>query len=177
MFGEGNWLVFAQIAGAFGLMGFVIGIMIGQKTERPAGALAARSKPRQQQKEQSRGGGSNGRGAQSQGGGGDRDRGGDRDSEESFSGASGTGRGVELYVGNLPYETSDKELGRAFEKFGRVLSVRMIENRRNGRPKGFGFVEMEDDASADSAIKSMNGADFKGRAIVVNEAKSRARRD
>jgi len=84
-------------------------------------------------------------------------------------------RTVELYVGNLPYQTSEKELSKAFGRFGEVASVRLIENRRDGKPKGFGFVEMSDEREAAAAIKKMNGADFKGRAMVVNEARSRER--
>ena len=82
---------------------------------------------------------------------------------------------VELYVGNLPYATTEKELIKAFERFGRVLSVRLIEDRHDGRPKGFGFVEMESMRTANAAIKAMHGKGFKGRDLVVNEARSRAR--
>jgi RNA recognition motif-containing protein len=82
---------------------------------------------------------------------------------------------VELYVGNLPYATTEKELSSAFQGFGRVLSVRLIENRHDGRPKGFGFVEMDSSRTAGAAIKAMHGKGFKGRALVVNEARSRVR--
>lgn len=82
---------------------------------------------------------------------------------------------VELYVGNLPYATTEKELIKAFQRFGRVLSVRLIEDRHDGRPKGFGFVEMESLRTANAAIKAMHGKGFKGRDLVVNEARSRAR--
>jgi len=82
---------------------------------------------------------------------------------------------VELYVGNLPYATTEKELTKAFQGFGSVLSVRLIENRHDGRPKGFGFVEMDSSRTANAAIKAMHGKGFKGRALVVNEARSRAR--
>ena len=82
---------------------------------------------------------------------------------------------VELYVGNLPYATTEKELTKVFQSFGRVVSVRLIENRGDGRPKGFGFIEMDSARTAQAAIKAMHGKAFKGRALVVNEARSRAR--
>ena len=84
---------------------------------------------------------------------------------------------VELYVGNLPYATTEKELSKAFQSFGNVISVRLIENRHDGRPKGFGFVEMDNTRTANAAIKAMHGKGFKGRDLVVNEARSRARSD
>lgn len=154
----------------FSLLWFLVGIAVGGLRSAPATTGATKARPRER----------GGRAPQSNGNGNGRDRGRDRDVRDTrASGASsgGTGQGVELYVGNLPYETSERDLGQAFERFGRVLSVRMIENRRNGKPKGFGFVEMADDPSAEAAIKAMNGADFKGRAIVVNEAKSPNRND
>jgi RNA recognition motif-containing protein len=101
---------------------------------------------------------------------------GDKRSRRGERGSARTGASVELYVGNLPYDTSDKDLANAFDRFGRVLSVRMIDNKRSGKPKGFGFVEMENQSAADAAIKAMHGAAFRGRSLVVNEAKSRARR-
>jgi RNA recognition motif-containing protein len=85
------------------------------------------------------------------------------------------GQGVELYVGNLPYDLKDRDVVRTFEKHGAVLSIRVIKNKFNGRSRGYGFVEMADDAAADRAVKAMNGFEIKGRKLVVNEAKSRTR--
>jgi len=91
--------------------------------------------------------------------------------------ATEPGQGVELYVGNLPYDMKDRDVVRAFEKHGAVLSIRVIKNKFNGRSRGYGFIEMADDAAAARAVKSMNGFDMKGRKLVVNEAKSRSRDD
>lgn len=91
------------------------------------------------------------------------------------SASGGSGEGVELYVGNLSYDTTDRDLEKAFGKFGNVVSSRIIINRSNGRSKGFGFVEMIDDSAADKAIKAMHGNQLDGRKLVVNEAKSRSR--
>ena len=80
-----------------------------------------------------------------------------------------------LYVGNLPWSVTEDEIRAAFEAYGEVISVKLIEDRETGRPRGFGFVEMED-AGAQEAIQSMDGTDFGGRNIKVNEAKPRAER-
>lgn len=82
---------------------------------------------------------------------------------------------VEMYVGNLAYEVSEKDLLREFESFGKVVSARIIKNRFNGKSKGFGFVEMSDRAASSAAIRALNGKDVKGRRVVVNEAKSPSR--
>lgn len=85
-----------------------------------------------------------------------------------------------LYVGGLPYSTTDSELREAFEKAGQVESATIIMDKMTGRSKGFGFVEMSDDAAAQAAIDMWNGKDFGGRSIVVNEARpmeERPRRD
>jgi cold-inducible RNA-binding protein len=76
-----------------------------------------------------------------------------------------------LYVGGLPYRTSDDELREAFSKAGTVTSATIIMDRMTGRSKGFGFVEMESDSEADAAIDMWNGKDFGGRTILVNEAR------
>jgi RNA recognition motif-containing protein len=81
---------------------------------------------------------------------------------------------VELYVGNLSYDVDDKELGKAFQEFGKVASARIITNRFNGKSKGYGFVEMAVRDQAMDAIRSMNGKEIKGRRLVVNEAKTQA---
>jgi RNA recognition motif-containing protein len=77
-----------------------------------------------------------------------------------------------LYVGNLPYDTTADDLREAFSQFGTVSRSQVISDRETGRSRGFGFVEMED--GADSAIEAMNGKDFQGRRLTVNEAKSRS---
>ena len=76
-----------------------------------------------------------------------------------------------LYVGNLPYQTTDGDLSQAFGAHGQVTSATVITDKFSGRSKGFGFVEMSSDEEAQKAIDAMNGADFGGRAIVVNEAR------
>ncbi len=80
-----------------------------------------------------------------------------------------------IYVGNLPWSCTEDEVRVAFEAFGEVTSVKLIEDRETGRPRGFGFVEMED-AGALEAIESLDGKDFGGRNIKVNEAKPRESR-
>lgn len=93
------------------------------------------------------------------------------------SGAGADGEGVELYVGNLNYDLKSKDLNSAFEKYGKVDSVRIIKNRMNGKSKGYGFVHMVNRSEARAAIKAMNGSDLRGRKIVVNEARSNSRED
>ncbi|HOW50417.1 MAG TPA: RNA-binding protein [bacterium] len=78
---------------------------------------------------------------------------------------------VQIYVGNLSYSTTEGEIRSAFEKFGEVSSAKIVMDRDSGRPKGFGFVEMADSASAEKAISSLDGADLGGRNIKVNLAK------
>jgi RNA recognition motif-containing protein len=79
-----------------------------------------------------------------------------------------------IYVGNLPWKTTEEEIKELFEKFGEVLSVKIVKDRETGRPRGFGFVDME---NADAAISELNGKDFGGRALRVNEARERAPRE
>jgi len=76
-----------------------------------------------------------------------------------------------LYVGNLPYTTTDDQLREYFVAIGQVISAKVIIDKMTGRSKGFGFVEMENDAEADKAIADMNGKDMDGRNLVVNEAR------
>ena len=89
------------------------------------------------------------------------------------AGAGGNGAGVELYVGNLPYDVDTDRLAKAFTGFGTVLSARVISNRVNGKSRGYGFVVMADQKSADAAIKGMHGAEMDGRRIIVSEARTR----
>ncbi len=98
-----------------------------------------------------------------------------RDGAVVATGEVAPGQGVELYVGNLPYDSKDRDVIRAFEKHGPVVSIRLIKNKFNGRSRGYGFIEMADEASAERAVKAMNGFEVKGRKLVVNEAKSRSR--
>jgi RNA recognition motif-containing protein len=79
--------------------------------------------------------------------------------------------GNKLYVGNLPYSVRDGDLEQAFGEFGAVTSAKVMMERDTGRSKGFGFVEMGSDAEAQAAIAGMNGQQFGGRGLVVNEAR------
>ena len=80
-----------------------------------------------------------------------------------------------LYVGNLSFETTEIELKDLFTQAGLVETVRIITDRDTGRSKGFGFVEMQD--GGDKAIAQINGKDFNGRALTVNEARPMVSRD
>ena len=80
-----------------------------------------------------------------------------------------------LYVGNLSWSSTEDEVRAAFEAYGEVTSVNLIEDRETGRPRGFGFVEMDDNGARD-AIEALDGKDFGGRNIKVNEAKAREER-
>ena len=82
-----------------------------------------------------------------------------------------------LYVGNLSFQTTDADLTNMFEQFGTVESARIITDRDTGRSKGFGFVELSEDEAADKAIAALNGQEFGGRALTVNEAKPMVRKD
>jgi len=79
--------------------------------------------------------------------------------------------GNKLYVGNLPYSFRDDDLLQAFSQHGTVSSAKVMMERDTGRSKGFGFVEMGSDAEAQTAINAMNGQQFGGRGLVVNEAR------
>ena len=76
-----------------------------------------------------------------------------------------------LYIGNLSYSTSDESMRAAFEKFGEVASAQVVMDKMTGRSRGFGFVEMVNDADADKAIAEMNGQDLDGRSLKIDEAK------
>ena len=81
-----------------------------------------------------------------------------------------------MYVGNLPFDATEGGVRSAFEQFGVVHSVKLITDRETGRARGFGFVEM-DDREADAAIAGLNGKEFGGRTLRVNEAEERGGRD
>src|SRR5436305_12691028 len=81
--------------------------------------------------------------------------------------------GKKLYVGNLSYGVTDSHLDQMFAAHGTVQSAQVIMDRDTGRSKGFGFVDMGSDQEAQAAISAMNGKEFDGRALTVNEAKHR----
>ena len=78
-----------------------------------------------------------------------------------------------LYVGNLAYGVTSDDLLQIFEEFGAIRSAEVLIDRETGRSRGFGFVEMEDDAAATAAIEALDGQDNQGRRLTVNEAKPR----
>lgn len=78
---------------------------------------------------------------------------------------------MEIYVGNLSYKISDQELKEVFEKFGEVTSAKVIIDRKTGRSKGFGFVEMNNEDQAQAAIDELDGSEIKGRTAKVNKAR------
>ena len=80
---------------------------------------------------------------------------------------------MNIYVGNLSYDTTAEQLRTAFSAYGEIDSVRMVTDRDTGRPKGFGFVEMSNNAQAQAAIDGLNGKELDGRQIKVNEARPR----
>lgn len=80
-----------------------------------------------------------------------------------------------LYVGNIPFSTTDEDLRGLFERHGAVLSARVITDRETGRSRGFAFVEMEDAGAADEAIRALDGSDMGGRNLRVNEAQDKRR--
>lgn len=80
---------------------------------------------------------------------------------------------MNIYVGNLPFETTEDKLHVAFAEYGEVTSARVITDRMTGRSRGFGFVEMAKQEEAETAIKALNGKDLEGRTLTVNEARPR----
>jgi RNA recognition motif-containing protein len=82
--------------------------------------------------------------------------------------------GQRLYVGNLPFSADEEQVRELFSQNDRTVhEVRLITDRDTGRPRGFGFVEMGSDEEADAAIRELNGTEFGGRALTVNEARER----
>jgi RNA recognition motif-containing protein len=82
--------------------------------------------------------------------------------------------GTRLYVGNLPFSADEEQVRELFSQKGRtVQEVRLVTDRDTGRPRGFGFVEMGSSEEADGAIRDLNGFDFGGRSLTVNEARER----
>jgi len=82
-----------------------------------------------------------------------------------------------LYVGGLPYSVTDEKLQEIFFAHGAVESARVIADKFTGQSRGFGFVEMSSGSEAQAAISSLNGSQYKGRSLVVNEAKPQANRN
>jgi RNA recognition motif-containing protein len=80
---------------------------------------------------------------------------------------------MNIYVGNLSYEVTEEELKEAFEAFGEVETVKVLRDKYSGRSKGFGFVEMSNNADAQSAINDLNEKELKGRTLKVNKARPR----
>jgi len=83
---------------------------------------------------------------------------------------------MNIYVGNLSYQTDDYALGDHFAQYGEVTSARVVTDRDSGRPRGFGFVEMASQEDGMKAIEALNGQEFMGRQLNVNEAKPRENR-
>src|SRR5512139_1403902 len=80
---------------------------------------------------------------------------------------------MNIYVGNLSFDTTEQDLRQAFEAFGQVTSTNIISDKITGQSKGFGFIEMSAKEQAQAAIAGMNGKEIKGRAVNVNEARPR----
>jgi RNA recognition motif-containing protein len=83
---------------------------------------------------------------------------------------------MKIYVGNLAYGVTDEDLRETFAEFGEVDSAEIIKDRFSGQSKGFGFVEMPDNSSADAAIKALNGKSLRGRNVKVNQAQPKGSR-
>ena len=83
---------------------------------------------------------------------------------------------MKLYVGNLPYTTTEDELRQMFAEHGEVTSANLVMDRDTGRPRGFGFVEFSDATGANAAIEALNGTSMGGRDLTVNEARPRENR-
>lgn len=78
-----------------------------------------------------------------------------------------------LYVGNLSYSVASEDLQALFEQYGSVRSAQVLIDRETGRSRGFGFVEMDNDAEAEAAIENLDGSEHQGRRLTVNEARPR----
>jgi len=83
---------------------------------------------------------------------------------------------MNIYVGNLSYDVSGENLRQAFEAFGQVSAASIVKDKYSGQPRGFGFVEMPDQAEAQAAIQNLNGKELLGRPMNVNEARPRTDR-
>ena len=84
---------------------------------------------------------------------------------------------ISIYVGNLPYDTTEQQLVDLFSPHGKVERASLVTDRESGRPRGFGFVEMENDVEARRAIEALIGQEFSGRPLTVNEARRNTNRN
>lgn len=84
---------------------------------------------------------------------------------------------VKLYVGKLPYQTTDQDLADLFGQYGQILSATVIIDRATGRSKGFGFVELSNEQEGQAAMNALNNSVLQGRNIIVSEAQERRDRD
>ena len=80
---------------------------------------------------------------------------------------------MNIYVGNMPYDTTEESIRKAFEAHGKVDSINIVTDRQTGKHRGFGFVEMPSDDETRAAIEALNGSDFGGRKLTVSEARPR----
>jgi len=78
---------------------------------------------------------------------------------------------MNIYVANIPFKSSEADLKELFEQYGEVTSAKIVMDKMTNRSRGFGFIEMTDNAAAKEAINTLNGADFQGKSLVVNEAR------
>ena len=83
---------------------------------------------------------------------------------------------MNIYVGNLNYDLSEEELNEIFSEYGEVTSVKIVKDRETGRAKGFGFVEMANEAEGEKAVEELDGAEVGGRNMKVNKARPRPER-
>lgn len=83
---------------------------------------------------------------------------------------------MNIYVGNLSFSTSEENIRSHFEQFGKVDSAKIIKDRETGNSRGFAFVEMPNNSEAQNAINNLNGKEFEGRRLVVNESRPRSDR-
>jgi RNA recognition motif-containing protein len=81
---------------------------------------------------------------------------------------------ISIYIGNLPYDTTEDQVIELFKPFGEVNRATLVKDRETGRPRGFGFVEMPNDDEARKAIEELSGKDYEGRPLTVNEARNRS---
>ena len=80
---------------------------------------------------------------------------------------------MNIFIAGLSYNVNDADLATLFEEYGQLTSAKVITDRQTGRSKGYGFVEMDDNAAANKAIEELNGAEYDGRTISVSEARPR----
>lgn len=78
-----------------------------------------------------------------------------------------------IYVGNIEWDTTEKELEELFESYGTIRSAQIIKDHASGRSKGFGFIEMEDEEAANSALQNLTGIELRGRTLKINAARER----